>query len=215
LLIFTDCSFQKKGVVMEKKVSKKKTKKDADKKPDVYVSIDGEFTGRIPGRGSMISFGAVAYALNGTELTRFKVNMKELRGSKRDKDVMRWWRKFPKAWRAATKNPIKPRKAMKLFAAWLKLLPGNPKLLGWPLPVDFQFIYWYYWRFVGEMPPFGFDGMDVKSYVAGRMNIPLSEVSQTKLKKLLRVRLHGLQHDPLCDADEQGRLFFAIANYKP
>jgi len=189
-------------------------KKKEKKFPDVLISIDGEFTGRIPGPGSMISLGAVAYTFNGNELSRFKVNLRDLLGSTRDPKVMRWWRKHPRAWRAATKNPSGACEGMWKFAAWLNGLPGKPKLLGWPLSVDFQFVYWYYWRFVGKMPPFGYDGLDIKSYVAGKMGMPLSEVSQTALKKKLRVRLRGLRHDPLADADEQGRLFFALPRLK-
>src|SRR3989344_9360431 len=135
--------------------------------PEVLVSIDVEATGRIPWPYSMISLGAVAFTEAGEELSRFKRNLKELPGSEREEYVMKWWGKqSPDAWRAATENALEPEQAMREFRDWLRSLPGNPKLIGWPLMTDFMFVYWSYMEFLKEEPPFGYDGIDIKTAAA-------------------------------------------------
>lgn len=178
---------------------------------DVLVSVDGEFTGPIPGPYSMISMGAVAYSLSGEELSRFKVNIAELPGSSREPSTMAWWEMEPEAWQLATENPIDPVEAMEGFDEWLSSLRGQPKLMGWPLPVDFMFVYWYYVNFLGKRPPFGFDGVDIKSYAMGYLKIgALSDVSRSDIRAKLKIGGYGFLHDPVDDAEQQARIFFAL-----
>ncbi len=76
--------------------------------------------------------------------------------------------------------------------------------------VDFTFIYWYYHTFVG-VPPFGFDGIDIKSFaMAALRKRTLPEVSRTELKRILEIPDYGFSHDPLEDAEMQAALFFGL-----
>ncbi len=125
-----------------------------DEETEIPVSVDGEFTDLIPGPYSMNSLGAVAYDPEANELSRFKVNICDLPDARRDPKTMAWWAEHPEAWKASTENPIAPKEAMYQFDQWLASLPGRPKLMGWPLPVDFMFIYWYYVKFLRKAPPF-------------------------------------------------------------
>lgn len=181
---------------------------------EILVSINGEFTGPIPGDHSLISLGAVAYTYSKTEISRFKVNMEELSRSSRDPATMEWWRKHPKAWQLATENKTMPQIGMERFARWLKELPGTPKLIGWPLSADFLFVYWYYWyfeRWTGGTPPFGFDGIDIKSYAMAVLQIPtLSEVSFGEVRKVLDLPSIEFSHNPVEDAAQQAEVFFAL-----
>ena len=59
--------------------------------PEILVSVDGEFTGLIPGPYSMIPLGAVAYDPEGNEFSRFKVNICDLPDANRDPRTMAWW----------------------------------------------------------------------------------------------------------------------------
>ncbi len=178
---------------------------------EVLVSIDGEFTGPIPGVHSMISLGAVAYTVAGVEISRFKVNMLELEGSTRFEKTMQWWAKQPHAWDLAMQSPQDPVEGMGQFAAWLATLPGAPKLMGWPLPVDFMFVCWYYFRFVGEVPPFGHDGLDIKTYAMARFGIEqLSHISKPALCEALGLNAEPLSHDPVDDASRQAEIYFAL-----
>lgn len=178
--------------------------------PQIWVSIDGEFTGRAPGVNSMISLGAVAYSDDEREISRFKINMRELYRSVRDDDTMRWWKERPEAWRAATENAISAQKGMEQFARWLKALSGHPVLLGWPIAVDFMFVCWYYVRFVGD-PPFGHSGLDIRTYAMRTFGFrTYGEASKADVCAGLGIPYQELSHDSLEDAREQARLFFAL-----
>lgn len=179
--------------------------------PEILISTDGEFTGRIPGRNSMISLGAVAYCHAGSERGRFKVNLRELPSAERDYATMRWWDEHPAAWQLATKDPVDPVAGMRRFATWLACLGGKPKLMGWPLPVDFMFIYWYYVNFLNEVPPFGFDGIDIKTYaMAALKHNRLSDVSMTQVQAYLGLSTAELIHEPVDDSIRQAEIYFAI-----
>jgi hypothetical protein len=183
--------------------------------PEIPVSVDGEFTGLIPGPYSMISLGAVAYDAGGNELSRFKINICELPDASRDPLTMTWWAEHPQAWEASTENPTAPKEAMDQFDRWLVALPGRPKLMGWPLPVDFMFIYWYYVRFVGKAPPFGYDGIDIKTYAMAQMKTKTlsgesSGVSRKMVQEFLGIFAEEFSHDPVDDASRQGKLYFGL-----
>jgi hypothetical protein len=187
---------------------------DMDNKPlpEILVSVDGEFTGPIPGKYSMISLGAVAYHQDGIEISTFKTNIKELPGALCEPDTMKWWSGQQAAWNDATKDPIDPGVAMQNFAQWLKQLPGTPKLIGWPLPVDFLFVYWYYVYFTGERPPFGYDGIDVKTFAMSFMGKKtLEETSKDALCAYIGIIPKILSHDPVDDARWQAELYFRMA----
>lgn len=184
--------------------------------PEILVSVDGEFTGPIPGSYSMISLGAVAYDPGGEEISRFKVNMLELSGAGRDPVTRReFWDKYPEAWTLATQNPIDPKEAMHQFDDWLSKLPGRPKLMGWPLPVDFMFIYWYYVKFMDKVPPFGYDGIDIKSYAMAKMGCKTLSgkpdgVSRRAVQDFFGIPTDNFSHDPLDDAIKQAELYFCL-----
>lgn len=182
---------------------------------ETLVSVDGGFTGPIPGRYSMISLGAVAFNEDGKELDGFSVNLKELPKAIRDEKTMtQFWDKNPAAWKQATENSLEPVVAMKMFAGWLTGLPTPVKLMGWPYPIDFSFVYWYYIAFAGD-PPFGYDGLDIKSYAMRTFQIPrFSDVSRTDVCKRLGLTRLKNTHDALEDAREQGLLYFALRDYE-
>jgi hypothetical protein len=178
---------------------------------EILISIDAEFTGPIPGRNSMISFGATAHQGDGKELSSFKVNICELPGSTRDADTMHWWSKFPEAWTQATEYPIDPELAMQNFDSWIKELDGTPKLMGWPYSADFLFVYWYYVMFLDCIPPFGFDGIDIKSYALAKLGLRnLSDVSRSLVREKLGIPDTPYSHDPLDDARDQAALYFGL-----
>lgn len=184
--------------------------------PEIPVSVDGEFTGPIPGLYSMISLGTVAYDSEGNELSRFKVNMRELPGATHDPITKaEFWDKHPEAWKLATENPIDPGEAMHQFDNWLSKLPGRPKLIGWPLPVDFMFVYWYYVNFMGKTPPFGYDGIDIKTYAMAKMDCETMSgksngTSRKAVQELLGIPTDDFSHDPVDDAAQQAKLYFGL-----
>jgi hypothetical protein len=183
--------------------------------PEIPVSVDGEFTGLIPGPYSMVSLGAVAYDPVGKELSKFKINIGELPEASRDSATMAWWAEHPEAWKASMANPIQAQEAMDQFDRWLGSLPGRPKLMSWPLPIDFMFVYWYYVNFLSKAPPFGYDGIDIKTYAMAQMKTATlsgesSGVSRKMVQELLGISVEDFSHDPVDDASRQGRLYFGL-----
>jgi hypothetical protein len=125
---------------------------------------------------------------------------------------MKWWGDHPAAWEAATKDPLPPWKAMRKFAGWLRSLPPSRlALVGWPLGVDFMFIYWYWWRYLKTHPPFGYDGIDIKSYAMRALNKgTLSEVKLSEIKEIVGIPNVELSHIPDEDSAAQGEIYFGL-----
>jgi hypothetical protein len=78
-----------------------------------------------------------------------------------------------------------------------------------------MFIYWYYINFLGAVPPFGYDGIDIKTYAMAQMKTATlsgesSGVSRKRVQDLLGIPSDDFSHDPLDDAVRQGRLFFGL-----
>lgn len=101
-----------------------------------------------------------------------------------------------------------PRAAMEELQAWLAAECGEdrPVLVGSPVTFDFMWLYWYWWRLMASMPPFGFSGLDVRSYFMGSHGVDfLGTGKQRYLKHYPNEFAHT--HDPLDDARQQGRIW--------
>jgi hypothetical protein len=117
----------------------------------IIISLDGEFTGLIPGRNSLISLGAVAYDEDGNMLSRIRINMLELPESVRDYSNMRWWDEHPIAWHRATENAVPAEIGMMQFKKWIDSLPYVSLQLaywGGQDRDDLLFLVWYWQSFV-------------------------------------------------------------------
>jgi hypothetical protein len=172
---------------------------------EIYVSTDVEADGPIPGPHSMLSLASVALRADKTLVSEFTVNLAPLPGSAPHPRTTEWWREFPEALAAATAEPQDPGAAMQRYAAWLRALPGTPVFVGHPAAWDFQWVYWYLCRFVGESP-FGHAALDVKSYAMAVLKLPYSECTKANFP---RAWFDALPHThvALDDAREQGALF--------
>lgn len=140
-------------------------------KQEIYVSVDIEATGPIPGPHSMLSLGAAAFVPgNRTPIATFEVNLEELPGSSWNKDTATWWEKFPEALAHSTKDPLHPEEAMFKFEAWVQSLPGKPVMVVYPT-WDYLWVHWYLMRFLGQSP-FGLAALDIKSMAYTRVQPP-------------------------------------------
>ena len=168
------------------------------------VAFDIETFGPIPGPNSMCQLGAVAYTHDRVSLGRFSVNIEDLVGSVRDKDTMAWWRtKNAANLKLVQEGAVSPFTAMSRFREWLLSLKGPVTLIAYPIGFDFMFVYWYWQRFLGEMPFFKFRCIDTKSYLAGMTGGHWGEgVEKYKSKEIPHVAVE--------DAEEQMQVFFRI-----
>src|SRR5262245_39275342 len=123
---------------------------------EVFVSVDVEADGPIPGPHSMLSMGAAAFVIDWSDAPAasaagtFEVNLETLPGAGGDPNTMAWWASQPAAWEACRRDLRAPADAMRDFTAWLDGLPGRPTFVAYPAGFDFTFVYWYLVRFTGK-----------------------------------------------------------------
>lgn len=181
-------------------------------KPSLYISVDIEADGPIPGPYSMLSLGA---AVAGTQDTdgftaadpEKHTFYRELRPiseefvpealavSGLDRERLR-------------AEGCEPAAALTEFTAWVRDVSSGaqPVMAGYPASYDWTFLYWYLIRFTGASP-FGHSGcLDMKTLYATKAGLPLRAVAKgTMPRELLSRRRHT--HHALDDAIEQAELF--------
>ncbi|CAM5327780.1 3'-5' exonuclease [Streptomyces griseomycini] len=183
-------------------------------KPSLYVSVDVEADGPIPGPYSMLSLGAAVAGVQDGE--GFTAADPEERTFYRElKPISEEF--VPEALavsgldraRLGTEG-AEPGRAMREFADWVRVAGteagAQPVMCGYPASYDWTFLYWYLIRFTGESP-FGHSGcLDMKTLYAARAGLPLRAVAKgTMPRELLSRRRHT--HHALDDAIEQAELF--------
>jgi hypothetical protein len=189
-------------------------------KPSLYISVDIEADGPIPGPYSMISFGAAVagrqdadgYVPADPEAYTF---YRELRPISEDF--------VPEALavsgldrdRLITEGS-EPAAAMAEFSTWVREVSAGaqPVMCGYPASYDWTFLYWYLIRFTGASP-FGHSGcLDMKTLYATKARLPLRAVAKgTMPRELLSRRRHT--HHALDDAIEQAELFGNLMAWDP
>jgi hypothetical protein len=173
---------------------------------EIYVSTDIEADGPIPGSYSMLSFASAAFRADGEMISTFSANLETLPGAAQHPKTMRFWEDFPEAWAASRENPQPPANAMRDYVAWLKQLPGEPIFVAYPVVFDYMFIQWYLHKFAGESP-FGFIGLDIKSYAMAMLKIDFSSIVKSNMPARWFDATLPHTHKALDDAIEQGVLF--------
>jgi DNA polymerase III alpha subunit (gram-positive type) len=175
------------------------------KHAEMYVSTDIETDGPTPGLNSMLSLASVVYDRNKAPITSFAVNLETLPEASPHPVTWRWWRTQPEAWAACRRNPEPPATAMDSYLEWLGGLPGQPVFVAYPATFDFAFVSYYLMRFTGENP-FGFAGLDIKSYA---MALTGEAFRQTTRERMPSELFDDLPHTHIAvdDAREQGALF--------
>ena len=172
---------------------------------EIYVSIDVETDGPIPGPHSLLSLGAAAFDAGGELRATHSVNLELLAGASGHPHTMAWWAGEPQAWAAARQDPQPPEAAMRAFSVWLHGLPGRPVFVGYPVAFDFLFVHWYLVRFTGESPC-SHSALDIKTYAMALLRKPYRDsVKRAMPRRWFSKAPHT--HVALDDAIEQGRLF--------
>ncbi|MET9449406.1 3'-5' exonuclease [Streptomyces cinerochromogenes] len=181
-------------------------------RPSLYISVDIEADGPIPGPYSMLSLGAaVAGVQDGAGFTAAdpeeRTFYRELRPISEEF--------VPEALAVSgldrarlTAEGAEPAVALTEFAAWVREVSAGaqPVMCGYPASYDWTFLYWYLIRFTGSSP-FGHSGcLDMKTLYATKARLPLRAVAKgTMPRELLSRRRHT--HHALDDAIEQAELF--------
>lgn len=174
------------------------------RKKEVFVSVDVETAGPIPGEYSLLSIGACAVA---DPTKTFTCELKPI-NSKAD----------PRALEVSglsldelAKTGLEPQHAMQRFAEWLSELAdaeASIVFVGLNAPFDWSFVNYYFHRFLGRNP-FGFTALDIKALYMGAIGCDWSDTGSSKIAKRLSPRLKG-DHQALHDAQYQAELFRLI-----
>jgi len=184
-------------------------------KKNIYVSIDVEADGPIPGRNSMLAFGAAAFDLQADDprkpVATFEANLDFLPEAAPDSGTMEWWAGQHDAWLACRKHPRPPEEAMPEFVDWIRKLPGRPVIVGYPVTYDFMFLYWYTMAFgveQGQRSPFGYQGLDIKTLAWTKLpDLHYRQISKRRMPKSWFEGSPKHTHEALTDAIGQGVLF--------
>lgn len=178
---------------------------------ETYFSVDVETDGLTPGRNSMLSVGAVAYAGATLEpLDTFSINLAELHGTRPDEDTLKWWTQFPVAWEMTRRDPQPPLPAMRRFAAWIRATAQDSRAVfcAWPLNFDASFVS-HYFAVIGDKNPFGIGGLDMRSLWMGLSGMSYIECDDEKVPEPWQSK-HPHSHVALEDALQQGDVLVAM-----
>jgi len=171
---------------------------------EIYICVDVETAGPIPGQYAMLSIGA---CLVEEPATTFYVELKP--------DRLEY---LPEALaisglslNSLIEQGIDPQTAMKDFADWINdVVPKDSRVVFVALnaPFDWSFINDYFYRYLGNNP-FGHSALDIKAYYMGYAGVSWCETSMKHISTYLLQEKH-LIHNALRDAQDQADIFREI-----
>ncbi len=184
----------------------------------IYVIVDIETNGPIPGLYSMLSIGAVASTTN-EEVDSFYRTLLPYEYASEDPGTMQWWKSQPKAWQEVTTNAKSPETVVMDFVQWLENLDATPVFVAHPVLFDYPFVSWYLHKFAGKNPFDDYTGvqrvLDLASFAAGKFNLPLSQAARPQLPASLKVGMPEHSHRAIDDARGYGVMLRNILKIQP
>lgn len=170
---------------------------------EVFISIDIETAGPIPGEYSMLSIGA---CLVSDPKQTFACEIKPIGEGFVPEALEVSGLSMERLW----KTGIAPREVMSRFRDWVATVAGDgvPVFVGFNAPFDWSFVNYYFHRFNGDNP-FGFTALDIKALWMGATGCSWADTRSSRIAEDVRPALHG-DHDALHDAQYQAELFRLI-----
>lgn len=168
---------------------------------EVYISVDVETSGPIPGEYSMLSIGA---CLVDAPETSFERTLKPLNRNADSEALAVAGFSLEELERSGAE----PCQAMTEFDAWVKAACSEanvPVFVGLNAPFDWSFVNYYFHRFHGENP-FGFTALDIKAYYMGVTGSSWRDTRSSAMATRLRPAQKG-NHTAVQDAVYQAELF--------
>ncbi len=173
-------------------------------KREVFVSVDVETAGPIPGEFSLLSIGACA-VFDPTQT--FACELKPINCNADPKALEVTGLSLDEL----AKTGLDPAEAMHRFEEWLAALArddGIVVFVGFNAPFDWSFVNYYFHRF-GSGNPFGFAALDIKALYMGATGCNWAETRSSKIMERLKPGLKG-NHHALQDAQYQAEIFRLI-----
>lgn len=176
---------------------------------ELYISVDIEADGMIPGLNSMLSIGAVAINDKGRILDEYYVTLKELIDARASPATMDFWAKYPDAYKKTRDGAIDPYLAMIDFAKWIKSKDADKNIfVAYPAAFDFNYVHYYFMTMLGR-DPFNYNVLDIRTYAMGVLGTSFDESSLNKLSKEYQSSLPHT-HVAIEDARQQADVFIAL-----
>nr|ACP17985.1 putative exonuclease RNase T and DNA polymerase III [Pseudomonas nitroreducens] len=171
---------------------------------EIFVSVDIEASGPIPGKYSMLSIGA---CVTSDTAQRFTCYLKPIS----DEFVPAAMEVTGLSLNKLREEGLSPIKAMKQFKVWVDSLAGEGAsviFVGFNASFDWAFVNYYFHEFIGENP-FGIAALDIKSMYFGVAGSTWKSTRSSDIDKVLNPSSKG-DHDALHDAVYQAELFNLI-----
>lgn len=167
---------------------------------EVYISVDVETSGPIPGAYSMLALGACEI---GRTDRRFYIELRptsEMFLPDAMKVVGRSLADF-------AQSGHDPAKAMTAFRDWIHQVSEGrePVFVGFNATFDWSFVNWYFHTYLRDNP-FGFGGIDIKSYYMGLVGCSWADTRSSRIPKQFKGESPHT-HNALDDAVEQAEMF--------
>lgn len=115
-----------------------------------YVTSHIHTDGPIPGPHSLLTLTSAAYSGDGSLISTFTANVRELPGATLHPIALQTWRNRAEDWLVTRRASRPPALAMTAYTRWIDQLPGRPAFVA--DTVDYLFLYWYLQRFAGHWP---------------------------------------------------------------
>lgn len=172
----------------------------SDLQGELFVSVDCEADGPVPGEYSMLSVGAAARPHPNRPPVTFYRELRPIseRFVQEALDVCKLDRTSLALYGAA------PGDAMGAFAAWVAQVSAmadaaRSVFVGFNATFDWQFVNWYFHKYHGRNP-FGIAGLDIKAYYMGKFDTTWGATAKSRMPKELRPKLphtHNAKDDAL------------------
>lgn len=170
-------------------------------KQEVFISVDVETAGPIPGEYSMLTLGACC--VDDPSRT-FSCSFKPIN----DNFVPEALEVTGLSMEKLAKEGLRPEAAMQKFGAWIGAQCTQwelPVFVGLNAPFDWSFVNYYFHKFAGSNP-FGFTAVDIKALYMGATGSTWQDTRSSAMAGRLNPTLKG-DHDALHDALYQAELF--------
>lgn len=173
--------------------------------PEIYISVDIETTGPIPGVYDLISIGACVV---GKPEDNFSCLVKPQGGLVEDEALAVTGLNID----YLNENGRNIILVMELFSNWLErneFKQKNLVFVGFNAAFDWSFINYAFIKYIGRNP-FGFTALDIKSYYMGRFRTLWHETKSSRIDVKLKTK-NMKTHDALQDAIYQSEIFSIIS----
>ncbi|WEF13011.1 3'-5' exonuclease [Pectobacterium actinidiae] len=171
------------------------------KNNEIYISVDVETSGPVPGEFSLLSIGA---CLVQEPTTSFYIELQP-DSLRHDDEALAV---AGLSLQHLQQNGLPPIKAMECFYEWIFTVK-QPEMkvifVGLNAPFDWSFINYYFHKYLGDNP-FGFTAIDIKAYYMGLTGCLWSETKSSRMAERLCPVNHP-SHNAMNDARFQAELF--------